>query len=94
MVPERPAAVCRELTKRFEEVARGPVAELAERFAEPVKGEVTLVLGSAPVAPANEDAAAATVAELVALGLARRQAADVVARLTGVPRNRLYRTSL
>ena len=94
VVPERPAAVCRELTKRFEEVARGPVAELAERFAEPVKGEVTLVLGSAPVAPANEDAAAATVAELVALGLARRQAADVVARLTGVPRNRLYRTSL
>ena len=68
VVPERPAAVCRELTKRFEEVARGPVAELAERFAEPVKGEVTLVLGSAPVARANEDAAAATVAELVALG--------------------------
>jgi 16S rRNA (cytidine1402-2'-O)-methyltransferase len=94
VVPDRPAAVCRELTKRFEEVARGRVAELAERFDAPVKGEVTLVLGSAPRAAADEGPAAAAVAELVASGLARRQAADVVARLTGVPRNRLYRTSL
>src|SRR5437764_4098723 len=43
VVPDRPAAVCRELTKRHEEVARGTVAELAERFTEPVRGEVTLV---------------------------------------------------
>jgi 16S rRNA (cytidine1402-2'-O)-methyltransferase len=93
VIPERPAAVCRELTKRFEEVARGPVADLAERFAGPVKGEVTLVLGSAEVELADGSAAAA-MAELVASGLARRQAADVVARLTGVPRNRLYQDSL
>ena len=44
-MPERPAAVCRELTKRFEEVVRGTLGELAERFAEPPKGEITLVLG-------------------------------------------------
>jgi 16S rRNA (cytidine1402-2'-O)-methyltransferase len=94
VVPDRRAAVCRELTKRYEEVARGPVAELADRFAEAAKGEVTLVLGSAQVATADEGAASAAVAELVGSGLARRQAADVVARLTGLPRNQLYRTSL
>src|SRR6476661_109226 len=42
---ERKVAVCRELTKRFEEVARGTAAELTERFAAPPKGEITLVLG-------------------------------------------------
>jgi 16S rRNA (cytidine1402-2'-O)-methyltransferase len=94
VMPERPAAVCRELTKRFEEVARGTVAELAERFAEPVKGELTLVFGSAPASSGDEAAAAGAVAELVAAGAARGQAAEVVARLTGVPRNRLYRDSL
>jgi 16S rRNA (cytidine1402-2'-O)-methyltransferase len=93
-MPERQAAVCRELTKRFEEVGRGTVAELAERFAEPVKGEVTLVLGAGAPAGEDEDAASAAVAELVAAGTPRRAAADVVARLTGVPRNRLYRASL
>jgi 16S rRNA (cytidine1402-2'-O)-methyltransferase len=94
VIPERPAAVCRELTKRHEEIARGSVAELAERFAAPVRGEVTLVLGGAEAPVGDEDEAARAVAELVAAGLARRQAADVVARLTGVPRNRLYRASL
>src|SRR6266700_6230263 len=47
--PERPVAVCRELTKRFEEVVRGPAREVAARFADPPKGEITLVLGPAPV---------------------------------------------
>jgi 16S rRNA (cytidine1402-2'-O)-methyltransferase len=94
-LPERPAAVCRELTKRFEEVARGTVAELAARFAEPPRGEITLVLGaSPPVGEAPPDDALAVVAELVAAGLGRRQAADLVARLSGMPRNALYRASL
>jgi len=94
VVPERPAAVCRELTKRFEEVALGTVAELAARFVEAPKGELTLVLGAAPVAGADEGAATDAVAELVAAGLPRRLAAEVVSGLTGVARNRLYRTSL
>jgi 16S rRNA (cytidine1402-2'-O)-methyltransferase len=97
-LPGRPAAVCRELSKRFEEVVRGTAAELAKRFREPPKGEITLVLGAAPRQRAEEagsDAAAlAAVAELVDAGVARRRAAEVVARLTGVPRNRLYRGSL
>jgi 16S rRNA (cytidine1402-2'-O)-methyltransferase len=88
--------VCRELTKRFEDVVRGRVVELAERFRGPLKGEVTLVLGAAPVPGASEvdEAAVEAVAELVAAGLPRRQAADLVARLTGAARNRLYRASL
>ena len=92
--PERAVAVCRELTKRFEEVARGSVAELAERFAEQPKGEIALVLGAGERAGAAEDDALAAVAELVEAGVPRKRAADVVARLTGVARNRLYRGSL
>ena len=46
--PTRPVAVCRELTKRFEEVVRGSAAEVAERYSEPPKGEITVVVGSAP----------------------------------------------
>jgi 16S rRNA (cytidine1402-2'-O)-methyltransferase len=95
--PARAIAVCRELTKRFEEVARGTAAEVAERFRDPPKGEIAIVLG--PSAPSDnlsldEEEAAAAVAELVAAGVGRSQAARLVARLTGVPKSRLYRTSL
>ena len=94
-LPERPVAVCRELTKRFEEVVRGSANELAERFSGGVKGEITLVIGpSAVEVGLDESAAAEAVAELVAGGVSRRSAADVVSRLTGVPRNRLYQQSL
>jgi 16S rRNA (cytidine1402-2'-O)-methyltransferase len=96
VMPARPAAVCRELTKRFEEVVRGTLGELAERFAEPPKGEVTLVLGPHAGDGRAEVAAEslAAVAELVAAGITRRQAVDLVARLAGEPRNALYRGSL
>jgi 16S rRNA (cytidine1402-2'-O)-methyltransferase len=94
--PLRTVAVCRELTKRFEEVVRGPAGDVAARFAEAPKGEITLVIG-----PAADDggegrleAAVAAVAELVAAGTPRRTAADVVSRLTGVARNALYRANL
>jgi 16S rRNA (cytidine1402-2'-O)-methyltransferase len=99
-LPDRPAAVCRELTKLFEEVVRGTLEELAERFVEPPKGEVTLVLGVSPTASAGaagageEGEAVASIAELVAAGVPRRQAVDLVARLTGHSRNALYRGSL
>jgi 16S rRNA (cytidine1402-2'-O)-methyltransferase len=93
-LPERPAAVCRELTKRYEEVVRGTPLELAERFSEPPKGEITLVVGPGAAAAGDEAEAAASVAELVAAGVSRRSAADLVSRLTGIPRNTLYRRSL
>jgi len=91
--PERDVAVCRELTKRFEEVVRGTAAELAQRFATAPKGEITVVL--APGAAERDDAEAlSAVAELVAAGAPRRAAADVVSRLTGTARNVLYRATL
>lgn len=96
-LPERPVAVCRELTKRFEEVVRGSASEVAARIREPPKGEITLVLGGPEgVAGPSVDASAAAdaVGEMVAAGMKRGQAAELVARLTGVPRNELYRGSL
>jgi 16S rRNA (cytidine1402-2'-O)-methyltransferase len=94
--PDRDVAVCRELTKRFEEVARGTAAELAQRFREAPKGEITLVLGPAagPSGVEGETEALAAVGELVQAGLPRRRAAEIVSRLTGIPRNSLYRRSL
>jgi 16S rRNA (cytidine1402-2'-O)-methyltransferase len=92
--PGRTVAVCRELTKRFEEIVRGPAAEVAERFAEAPKGEVTLVVGPGEGDGADAGAAAEAVAELVGEGVPRRQAAEIVSRLTGVARNELYRRTL
>jgi 16S rRNA (cytidine1402-2'-O)-methyltransferase len=91
--PDRPVAVCRELTKKFEEVVRGPAAEVAARFAEAPRGEITLVLGPGE-GGRDSDESVDAVAELVAAGVPRRQAADVVARLTGTSRNELYRRTL
>ncbi|HEU5371180.1 MAG TPA: 16S rRNA (cytidine(1402)-2'-O)-methyltransferase [Gaiellaceae bacterium] len=90
---DREVAVCRELTKRFEEVVRGRAAEVASHFAEPPKGEVTLVVAPG-VALADVDGALAAVGELVAAGTPRGVAAEVVSRLSGVPRNDLYRGTL
>jgi 16S rRNA (cytidine1402-2'-O)-methyltransferase len=94
--PGRQVAVCRELTKRFEEVARGTASEVAQRFAVPPKGEITLVLG-APADRRDDDVegkALAALAELVVAGVPRRQAAEIVSGLVGIPRNRLYKRSL
>ena len=96
-LPERPIAVCRELTKRYEEVVRGAAAEVAARFRDPPKGEITIVVGGRAdpgVAPRSSGEAVQAVAELVAAGVARRRAAELVARLTGMSRNKLYRDSL
>lgn len=95
--PDRQAAVCRELTKHFEDVTRGTASELADRFTEPPKGEITLVVapGAAEaVSDADREAALAAVSELVAAGAPRGVAADVVARLGGLSRNELYRETL
>jgi 16S rRNA (cytidine1402-2'-O)-methyltransferase len=96
--PERPVAVCRELTKRFEEIVRGRAEEVADRFRVAPKGEVTVVVGGAPegtdAVSDRAGEALAAVGELIAAGTPRRLAVEVVARLTGLPRNRLYRGSL
>jgi len=91
--PERLVAVCRELTKAFEEIVAGTAAVVAEQVSEAPRGEITLVIGpSTRVVDAGE--ALAAVVELVAAGTPRGVAATVVARLTGVSRNTLYETSL
>ena len=92
--PDRRVAVCRELTKQFEEVVRGPASVVAARFREPPKGEITLVLGAGEAPAGRDEEAVVAVAELVAAGVARKQAADLVARLTGTRRNMLYRRTL
>jgi 16S rRNA (cytidine1402-2'-O)-methyltransferase len=93
--PARAVALCRELTKRYEEVVRGTASELASRFAEPPKGEITLVVAPGDGAATRDLAApVAAVAELVAAGTPRAVAAEVVSRLTGVRRNDLYRRTL
>jgi 16S rRNA (cytidine1402-2'-O)-methyltransferase len=91
--PERPVAVCRELTKVHEEVVRGGAEELAARYAkEPPRGEVVLVVGPAS-APSERDLAPAleAVRKLVDSGAKPRVAAHVVADLTGASANRLYK---
>lgn len=93
--PGRTVAVCRELTKLHEEIARGTAAALAEQFAEPPRGEVSIVIG-APAAKLSglDPVAIEAVRELVAGGASRRAAVDVVARLCGVSRRALYDASL
>jgi 16S rRNA (cytidine1402-2'-O)-methyltransferase len=93
-MPDRRLAVCRELTKRFEHVDRGTAGELAGRYLEPARGEITLVVGPALASAVDDADAVAAVRELVEAGVPRRRAVAIVARLTGAPRNRLYDGSL
>ncbi len=90
--PDRPAAVCRELTKLHEEVVRGTAAELAKRYAtEPPRGEIVLVVGPAPAGEPDLEPALAALQRLIDAGAKPRPAAAVVAELTGVSANALYR---
>jgi 16S rRNA (cytidine1402-2'-O)-methyltransferase len=89
---ERPVAVCRELTKIHEEIVRGPAGELAARYAEqPPRGEVVLVLGGAPATEPELAPALDALRKLVEAGAKPRPASSVVASLTGVKANALYR---
>ena len=94
--PERPVAVCRELTKLHEEVVRGTAAEVAARFAEPPRGEIAVVIG--PAAVAAEDPGSGTLHAAMALlldaGVGATRAAEVAATLGVAPRNRAYRVAL
>ncbi|HYP47578.1 MAG TPA: 16S rRNA (cytidine(1402)-2'-O)-methyltransferase [Thermoleophilaceae bacterium] len=92
--PERPVAVCRELTKAHEEVVRGSAAELSERYAgDAPKGEVVLVFGalSAAAGDGGGPAGVEALRRLVEAGAQPRKAAAVVAELTGGSANALYR---
>ncbi|HTJ38390.1 MAG TPA: 16S rRNA (cytidine(1402)-2'-O)-methyltransferase [Dactylosporangium sp.] len=89
---DRPAALCRELTKTYEEVRRGTLASLAAD-AESARGEITLVVAGAPPAAAERptDAAlAAEVSELVAAGTDRKQATLEVAKRHALAKRDVY----
>ncbi|HEY3775306.1 MAG TPA: 16S rRNA (cytidine(1402)-2'-O)-methyltransferase [Solirubrobacteraceae bacterium] len=90
--PARQAAVCRELTKLYEEVVRGTAAELAERYAgEEARGEIVLVLGPASAGPVDLSGPLVALGRLIEAGAKPRVAAGVVAELTGTSANALYR---
>lgn len=89
----RRAAVCRELTKTYEEVRRGPLKELADWAADGVRGEITVVVEGAPAADgerpdATELARRVTVREEA--GEARKEAIAAVARTAGVPKREVF----
>jgi 16S rRNA (cytidine1402-2'-O)-methyltransferase len=88
----REAAVCRELTKTYEEIRRGPLAELVEWAAAGVRGEITLVVGGAPEQTVELDAAqlAAAVAAEEAAGATRKDAIRAVVVRTGLPKRTVY----
>jgi 16S rRNA (cytidine1402-2'-O)-methyltransferase len=89
---DREAAVCRELTKTYEEVRRGGLGELAEWAAGGVKGEITIVVaGHVPVAgEPDPEALVAEVDRRVAEGAHRKLAIADVAKEAGIPKRELY----
>ncbi|GAA1922243.1 16S rRNA (cytidine(1402)-2'-O)-methyltransferase [Nocardioides marmoribigeumensis] len=88
--PDRPAAVCRELTKTYEEVVRGPLSELVAWAQGEVRGEVTLVVGGAPAPDTSDLDWAALVEAETATGVSRTDAVKAVARRHGVPKRTVY----
>jgi 16S rRNA (cytidine1402-2'-O)-methyltransferase len=92
--PERSGAVCRELTKTYEEVVRGPLTELSAWATAEVRGEVTLVVAGAAARVVDLPAAAAEVADLVAGGVRLKPAVAEVAEREGIARNALYAAAL
>ena len=91
---DRRAAVCRELTKLYEEIARGTLTELAERFAEGARGEIVIVVAGAAPRAADLPSAVDEVLALAADGIRLKDAAGQVAEATGLSRRELYEAAL
>jgi 16S rRNA (cytidine1402-2'-O)-methyltransferase len=92
--PARPAAICRELTKTYEEVKRGGLADLATWAAEGVKGEITVVVGGAPVVVTDLGTAVTGIQVRLAAGERLKEVCAEVAAATGLSRNDLYNAAL
>ncbi|MFL6139575.1 MAG: 16S rRNA (cytidine(1402)-2'-O)-methyltransferase [Frankiaceae bacterium] len=92
--PERAAVACRELTKTYEEVRRGPLGELAAWAAGGVRGEITLVVAGAPALDGSAGLGPAELAGRVRAleegGSARKEAIAEVASAAGVPKRVVY----
>lgn len=91
---DRPGAVCRELTKTYEEVVRGGLGELAAWAQGDVRGEVTVVVAGAVHAIVEESDAVAQVLGRVADGARLKEAVAEVAGATGWSKNDLYEAAL
>ena len=92
--PDRRVAVCRELTKLYEEVRRGTAAELAEWAATGVKGEICIVIEGGVVQEIDLDSGIAQVQQLVSGGAKLKDAASEVADATGLGKRDLYEGAL
>jgi 16S rRNA (cytidine1402-2'-O)-methyltransferase len=91
---ERKAVICRELTKRFEEVSRGPIADLAAQFADrDIKGEVVVLVDrAAPVVAGADSVETALATALDSMSV--KDAVTFVSQTLGVPRKMVYRIAL
>ncbi len=87
---DRPAAVCRELTKTYEEIVRDDLAGLARWAEGEVRGEITIVVGGAVRAVATTETLVAEVVVLQAQGRSLREATKEVAKRAGRPARELY----
>ena len=90
---DRGSAVCRELTKTYEEVRRGGLGELADWAAGEVRGEITLVVaGAEPAASGSAEPAvlAAAVLDAESAGTSRKDAIAAVARANGLPKRAVF----
>lgn len=91
---DRPAAVCRELTKTYEEVRRGGLRELAEWAVEGARGEITVVVAGAAPAEASLESGVDQVLDLVSGGLRMKDACAQVSEATGLSKKALYDAAL
>jgi 16S rRNA (cytidine1402-2'-O)-methyltransferase len=91
---ERSAAVCRELTKFYEEVKRGSLSELADWAADGVRGEIVLVIGGATAATLTLEDGLVQVQLLVSDGMRLKEASTQVAEETGLSKRELYQAAL
>jgi 16S rRNA (cytidine1402-2'-O)-methyltransferase len=88
---QRPAALCREISKTYEEVIRGTIGEIAARCESEVRGEITLVIeGATAVAEASDADLVAAVNALTASGVDRKAAIAEVAVRYAVPKRRVF----
>jgi 16S rRNA (cytidine1402-2'-O)-methyltransferase len=90
----RPAAVCRELTKTYEEVRRGGLADLAAWASAGVKGEITVVVGGAPAVVTDPQTEVAGIQARVSAGERLKEVCAEVAAATGLSRKDLYNAVL
>ncbi len=96
VLSDRPAVVARELTKKFEEFARGALSQLAVRFSDdPPRGEVVIIVGPAPAdAPVKADEVDEHIRRLRAAGERTADIAKVVAGAHGLPKKEVYQRVL